>query len=83
LHQQKIAAAKSPDTKNLCSQIWVEIKKLEAEKLEAVLLKIVDLIQITNLDYWNSRGALLPWAIAAGGENFYQKVVNESMIIND
>ncbi|MGL4854276.1 MAG: hypothetical protein ACRC37_03365, partial [Lentisphaeria bacterium] len=53
LHQQKIAAAKSPDTKNLCSQIWVEIKKLEAEKLEAILLKIVDLIQITNLDYWN------------------------------
>lgn len=31
--------------------------------------------QTAEMDYWDSRGALMPWCIALGGESFYRRVL--------
>ena len=31
--------------------------------------------QTAEMDYWDSRGALMPWCIALGGQDFYRRVL--------
>jgi len=35
------------------------------------------------MDYWDSRGAILPWCLALGGEQFYHRVVQGARIYEE
>jgi hypothetical protein len=39
--------------------------------------------QLRDLDYWDSRGAILPWCLALGGEQFYQRVIRGAQIYEE
>ncbi len=39
--------------------------------------------QLRRLDYWDSRGALLPWAIALGGKDFYDSLIARAEIYQE
>ena len=39
--------------------------------------------QVAEIDYWDSRGALLPWCIALGGETFYNHVIDRADLYED
>ncbi len=62
---------KSPAIRDM----WKEIKFLKIRVLEATLRQIDGDTQMSQIDYWDSRGALLPWCIALGGESFYNEVI--------
>lgn len=80
LKETKEICGKNPERRHECPNLWKEIKKYEQEKEFICFQRIIDLVQTTEMTYWNSRGALKPWSIAAGGESFYQQLLKSSTI---
>lgn len=65
------------------SEIWKEIKGLQAQLLDQTVRRIARDWQVRQLDYWDSRGALLPWAIALGGRDFYDFLVANAEVYDE
>lgn len=64
-------------------EIWKEVKAIRTEVLAATVRQIDRDWQRTHLEYWDSRGALLPWCLALGGEAFYRSVVERAEIYTE
>ncbi|HUT36523.1 MAG TPA: hypothetical protein VNE39_23750 [Planctomycetota bacterium] len=62
------------------SGIWKETKGLQAQLLDQMVRRVARDWQVRELDYWDSRGALLPWSIALGGREFYDHLVANAEI---
>lgn len=75
--------AKSSCTPEQMSAIWNEVKALQAQLLEASLSRIARDWQVRELDYWDSRGAILPWSIALGGRDFYARLIAEAEVYEE
>jgi len=65
------------------SDIWKACKAAQVELLDATVRQIARDYQLRNLDYWDSRGALLPWCIALGGREFYDHVVAQAEVYEE
>lgn len=61
-------------------KIWNDIKLRQVEMLDGLLRRIAGDWQLRDIDYWDSRGAILPWCIALGGREFYDKVLREAQV---
>ena len=72
-----------PEKRHLCHQLWSELKPLQKQLNKQIFEQIIENNHICNLDYWNSRGALLPWSVALGGEDFYQNLVQQAEIYHE
>jgi hypothetical protein len=72
-------AQASPDAPETRS-IWQEVKLLKVQMLDAFLRQIADDYQARDLDYWDSRGALLPWSIALDGWAFYNALIAQASV---
>ncbi len=79
----KRECGQDPERRHRCSQIWTDIKILQQKKEQLCYGRIVDIYQTRGLDYWNSRGAILPISIALGGDEFYQTILENSEIYED
>ncbi len=75
--------AQSSCTPEQMSDIWNDIKALQAELLDAGLRRLARDYQVRDLDYWDSRGALLPWSIALGGREFYDALIANAEIYEE
>ena len=53
---------------------------VQAELLDRTIRQIDRDTQVAELDYYDSRGAILPWCIALGGETFYNEVIARAEI---
>ena len=56
------------------------VRQVQRELLERSLQLIARDYHVSRLDYWDSRGAVLPWAISLGGEKFYNDVIHQARI---
>jgi hypothetical protein len=63
--------------------IWKRIKPLQLEALRRTLGQIADDWQVRDVDYWDSRGAILPWCIGLGGAEFYNRVIRQAEIYDE
>ncbi len=63
--------------------VWKQMKSLEVELLDRLVRQINNDYQTAELDYWDSRGALLPWAVAMGGEAFYDELLENADIYEE
>ncbi len=77
--QLAAADAKSPEIRD----VWKQLKALKVRVLEGTLRQAALDTQLADIDYWDSRGAILPWAVAMGGPEFYQEVLAKADIYND
>ncbi|MFW6162226.1 MAG: hypothetical protein ACODAJ_05610, partial [Planctomycetota bacterium] len=64
-------------------ELWDQEKALRLELLGRTVRQIARDWQLRDLDYWDSRGALLPWAVALGGEAFYQRLLAEAEVYEE
>ncbi len=55
-------------------------KQISSRMLEVQLLQIADDLHTVDLDYWDSRGAIWPWAVALGGQEFYSRLIANAEI---
>ena len=51
------------------------VRAIRAELLGHLLEQIARDVHVRDVDYWDSRGALLPWSVALGGETFYNELI--------
>ncbi|GHV22372.1 hypothetical protein AGMMS49959_13070 [Planctomycetales bacterium] len=61
--------------KNEAAEIWRQIRGLDLELWREQIDWLTAALQLRNLSYFNARGAIYPWSIALGGEEFYRGVV--------
>ncbi len=55
-------------------------KEIKAGILDATLRQIASDLHTVELDYWDSRGAIWPWAVALGGQEFYSQLIANAEI---
>jgi len=55
-------------------EVWESLKASELRMLENTVHQIHSDLQMVQMEYWDSRGAILPWCVALGGEAFYERV---------
>ena len=71
--------AKSPEIR----EVWKRIKSARTGILSATVRQIADDWRTGEIDYWDSRGALMPWSIALGGESFYDRLIADAEIYRE
>ncbi len=71
--------AKSPEIRD----IHKAVRSLETDLLDRTLRQIASDDQAARIDYWDSRGALLPWCVALGGEAFYNEVIDAAEVYEE
>ncbi len=75
-------AAQDPKSAEI-RQASKRTKALKVELLEGTLRQIARDTQTAQMDFWDSRGALLPWCMALGGEAFYNDVLGRAEIYDE
>ena len=79
--RRKLAAA-DPKSEEI-RRLWKERRSLTIELLDRTVRQIARDHQMRDIDYWDSRGALLPWSIALGGESFYHDLISRARIYEE
>jgi len=67
---------KGPEIRRLSKRA----RQLSTGILRATVEQIARDWHAAELDYWDSRGGILPWAVALGGREFYNKLVRNAEI---
>lgn len=79
--RRRLAAA--PETRAQAARLWDTLKPLEHAQLRRLLERVLMDHYLLNLDYWNSRGALLPWSVALGGREFYDRLLQQATLYEE
>jgi hypothetical protein len=72
-------AAREPKSPAI-REVWQQLKLLRQDLLDSTVRQIALDWQVADIDYWDSRGALWPWCVALGGQEFYNQVVAQAEI---
>ncbi len=75
LERKRRELAQNPETRAEASETWDRIKPFQKERTERFCQRMMDNLHLADLGYWSSRGATLPWAIAAGGAEWYKNEI--------
>lgn len=75
LEQTRRTLAANPETRDKASALWDDLKALRQRQWETFVDFIVARLHVADLDYFNSRGAILPWSIALGGMEHYRRLI--------
>jgi len=83
LENRRRELAQADTTPEQMSEIWQHSKALQLELLDQSVRQIARDYQLRDIDYWDSRGALLPWSIALGGKEFYDHLIADAEIYEE
>lgn len=75
LQAEKQQAAQTDPKDPKVRELWGRIKDRQAEILHGTLQRCVADWQTSQLETWDSRGALLPWCVGLGGKDFYKQLL--------
>ena len=78
--QQRRALVQGPHDGATVRALSEQVKQWDRELLGRLTEAVVQALHIRNLPYYDSRGALLPWSIALGGEAFYERLLAQAEI---
>ena len=79
VRRRELARQKPPPAEEI-RPVSRQIKELEVEILDRMLRQVAIDYHVSKLDYWDSRGAPLPWSIALGGRAFYDSLIAQADI---
>ena len=71
--------AKSSELRDLSHRV----RRLQTDVAARTLEQIACDYQAAHLDFWDSRGALLPWCVALGGKAFYDGVISQAEVYEE
>lgn len=80
LEAERRQLARNPETRPEAGRIWDRVKELDRALLEKHVAWVVRMLRVRDLELHNSRGALMPWSIALGGDEFYQRLLEDARI---
>jgi len=80
--RRREVASKDPKAPELRA-VWKTMRRLRGDLLDRTVRQIDRDGQVAELDYYDSRGALLPWCVALGGEAFYNQLIAEAEVYEE
>jgi hypothetical protein len=83
LEKQKLDIVREDPRDPRAREIWLTIRSLQAQRLRGLVERLVTDYQLSRLDFCDSRGAICPWAVAMGGEEFYRHVLSRAEITEE
>ncbi len=83
LEKRQKELARHAETRAEASVLWDQVKRLKQQQLQYLVESVMQSLHVANLSYWDSRGALLPWCIALGGERFYRQLLAQAEFYPD
>lgn len=81
LNNRRRELGRNPETRAQAGDLWEDVKALDAQILRVLAERLVETLHVSRLDFWDSRGALLPWAVALGGEKLYNRLIERAEIV--
>ena len=78
LEQRRRELARTPEGRAEASAIWEHVKELDRRLLEGMVDEAARSLRVLDLEYYDSRGALLPWCVALEGENLYDRLLTDA-----
>lgn len=78
--QRRRELVQGPHDKAEVRALYELVKEADRELLARLAEAVVQALHIRNLTYYDSRGALLPWSVALGGEAFYERLLAQAEI---
>ena len=75
--------AKAPDTRAQAGTLWERMKPIERRLLQRLTDRAMLQLRVCDLEYYDSRGALLPWSVALEGESLYEHVLRHASITRE
>ena len=63
--------------------LWKRIRQLRAARLNHLMSRISRDLQTLEMEYWDSRGGILPWCVALGGRGFYEHVLARAEVVEE
>ena len=79
--RRELAAADPKDPQ--LHRIGPEMKAIQTQLLQALVEQIDRDWQLARLDYYDSRGAILPWCVGLGGRGFYDRLIASARIYDE
>lgn len=64
-------------------ELWKQERAIRDRLSGEILRRVHRDIQLSQLDFYDSRGAILPWSIALGGEGLYNDVVQNAELYDE
>ncbi len=83
LDQQRRELAQDDTKSPRIRELSHHVKAIDDELLAAFVDQLWQDWQVAQLDFWDTRGAPLPWCIALGGEAFYRQVIDGATVYED
>jgi len=80
LNRERRELAGGGASRERMNPLWERERRLQAGLLDRTLRQIARDVQVSEMDYWDSRGALMPWCIGLGGESFYESVLDRAEV---
>ncbi len=81
--QRRRQMAQGDTTPEKMNELWQKTKAIQKTLLQETLHQVARDWQARELDYWDSRGAILPWSIALVGEDFYRHLVADAELYEE
>ncbi len=78
LEQQRRTLARRDPKSEQIRRLGKQQKQLQTQLLRQLVEQISRDSQMAEIDYWDSRGAILPWCIGLAGEGLYDAVINDA-----
>jgi len=83
LDHERRAAAADPARRPEATVLWQRIKEVDRQMAQAQAEWLLQRLRLLDLAYYDSRGALLPWCLALGGEDLYQRLLRAAELTSE
>ena len=83
LDSKRRLVASDPETRHQAKEIWNRIKDIEKLLLSELVESVVQKMHVLGLEYYNSRGGVMPWNIAVGGRELYSRIIKNAEIYSE
>jgi hypothetical protein len=64
-------------------EIWKRVSEMRMRVLDRTVRRIDADMQLADLEYYDTRGAALPWCVALGGAAFYNDVIEKAELFEE
>jgi len=80
--RRRTLAGEDPKSSEI-RELSKRVKALQVEILDRTFRQIARDWQVAHVETYDSRGALLPWSIALGGEEFYNELIQAADVFEE
>ncbi|MCK5113471.1 MAG: hypothetical protein KAR11_01760 [Phycisphaerae bacterium] len=83
LHSRRAELGRANPKDPQIRELHARGRELETQLQRKFVQKVFTDAQVSQLGYYNSRGAILPWAYALGGADFYDTIIRNAEIFEE